>query len=157
MLPTLLAAVGVPDVKERLTKGYKAGNTTYKVHLDGYNLMPWLKGEVAESPRKEFLYWSDDGKLVGLRYTDWKVVFSEQREHGFKVWAEPFVDLRVPKLFNLSSDPFERADHEAMDYPHWQIDRVSSSCRRRHSWPTGCRASRNSPRARSQPTSASTK
>jgi len=124
MLPTLLAAVGETDIKTKLQTGYTVGSTTYKVHLDGYNLMPWLSGKTDESPRKEFLYWSDDGQLVSLRYNQWKLVFAEQRAHGLEVWEEPFVQLRFPKLFNLRSDPFERADHEAIDYPHWRIDRV---------------------------------
>jgi arylsulfatase len=124
MMPTLLAAIGVPDVKERLLKGYKAGNRTYKVHLDGYNMLPYLQGKTNESPRKEFLYWNDDGQLVALRYNRWKAVFLEQRAHGFDVWSEPFVSLRVPKIFDLRSDPLERADHEGMEYKRWWIDRV---------------------------------
>ena len=124
MLPTLLAAAGVPDVKERLLKGYTAGPKTYKVHLDGYNLVPYLKGEAKEPPRREFLYWNDDGKLVALRYNRWKLVFSEQRSHGFDVWQEPFVDLRLPALYDLRADPFERASHEAIGYSTWRIDRV---------------------------------
>jgi arylsulfatase len=122
-LPTLLAAAGAPDVTEKLLSGYKAGDTTYKVHLDGYNLMPALKGE-AQWPRKEFFYWNDDGSLVGLRYERWKLVFAEQRAHSFDVWQDPFVTLRVPKLFDLRGDPFEQADHNGIDYPHWRIDRV---------------------------------
>lgn len=124
MMPTLLAAAGVPDIKEKLLKGYQAGGKTYKVHLDGYNLIPYFKGEAKEAPRKEFLYWNDDGKLVALRYTQWKVVFAEQRGHSFDVWQEPFVELRAPKLFNLRADPFERADHEGIDYERWRVDRM---------------------------------
>jgi arylsulfatase A-like enzyme len=124
MLPTLLAAAGVPDVKERLLKGYRPGNTTFKVHLDGYNLAPYWKGEAKEPPRREFLYWNDDGKLVALRYNRWKLVFSEQRSHGFGVWEEPFVELRLPALYDLRSDPFERANHESIGYPMWRIERV---------------------------------
>jgi arylsulfatase len=123
MVPTLLAAAGDAGIKEKLVKGFSAGRRTYKVHLDGYNLLPALGGE-GEWPRKEFLYWSDDGKLVALRYAQWKVVFSEQRAHGFDVWQEPFEDLRLPKLFNLRSDPFERADHEGIDYSRWRIEHV---------------------------------
>jgi arylsulfatase len=114
----------VPDVKERLLKGYAAGGKTYKVHLDGYNLMPYFRGEAKESPRREFLYWNDDGKLVALRYNRWKLVFWEQRAHGFGVWEEPFVELRLPALFDLRSDPFERASHESIGYPTWRIERV---------------------------------
>jgi arylsulfatase len=124
MLPTLLAAAGVPDIKEQLLKGYQAGDKTFKVHLDGYNLMPYLKGEVAESPRKEILYWSDDGELMALRYGNWKAVFSEQRAESFKVWSEPLVTLRVPKLFNLRSDPFEKADKNSIYYNDWLLRRV---------------------------------
>ena len=124
MLPTLLAAVGDPDIKGKLLKGHAIGGTTYKVHLDGYNLLPWLKGDAAESPRQEFLYWNDDGKLVALRHAQWKVVFAEQRGHSLDVWQDPFVDLRFPKLFNLRTDPFERADHEAIDYGRWRVDRA---------------------------------
>ena len=124
ILPTLLAAVGDPDIKGKLMKGHAIGGTTYKVHLDGYNLLPWLKGDAAESPRQEFLYWNDDGKLVALRHAQWKVVFAEQRGHSLDVWQDPFVDLRFPKLFNLRSDPFERADHEAIDYGRWRVDRA---------------------------------
>ena len=123
MLPTLMAAAGVPDVKEQLLKGMKVGNKTFKVHLDGYNLTDTLAGK-APDPRHEFFYFNDDGSLVALRYNQWKLVFAEQRAHGFDAWQEPFVPLRVPKLFNLRTDPFEEADHIGMDYKHWRIDRV---------------------------------
>jgi arylsulfatase len=125
MLPTLLSAAGDPNVKEDVLKGMKTiGGTTYKAHIDGYDLGPWLSGQTDESPRKEFLYWGDDGGLLCLRYGNWKLVFQEQRAHGFDVWEEPFVELRVPKLFNLRMDPFERADHEGMEYSKWRIDRI---------------------------------
>jgi len=123
MLPTLLAAAGVPDVKEQLLKGMKVGDKAFKVHLDGYNITDALAGK-APDPRHEFFYFNDDGSLVGLRYDQWKIVFAEQRAEGFDVWQEPFVQLRVPKLFNLRSDPFEKADHVGMDYAHWRIDRL---------------------------------
>jgi arylsulfatase len=123
MLPTSMTIAGVPGVKEKLLKGMKVGKKTFKVHLDGYDLTPAIGGK-APSPRKEFFYWNDDGSLVALRYDQWKIVFQEQRAHGFAVWAEPFVPLRVPKLFNLRTDPFEIADHVAMDYDHWRLDRV---------------------------------
>jgi arylsulfatase A-like enzyme len=123
-MPTLLAAVGDPDIKEKLASGQQVGERTYKVHLDGYNLLPFFKGEVQEAPRKEFLYWNDDGKLVALRYDQWKLVFAEQRAASFDVWQEPFVDLRVPKLFSLRADPFERADHEGIDYDRWRVERI---------------------------------
>jgi arylsulfatase len=124
MTPTLLAAAGEPDIVAKLKKGHKVGDRTYKVHLDGVNLTPYLRGEVKQSPRKDFLYWNDDGSLVALRYDRWKVVFAEQRAHGFDVWQERFRELRLPKLFCLRSDPFERADHEAIGYSRWRIDRV---------------------------------
>jgi arylsulfatase len=124
MLPTILAAAGEPDIKEKLLQGYRAMGRDYKVHLDGYNLLPGLTGEADEWPRREFFYWTDDGSLCALRYDRWKLVFLEQRAHGFDVWQEPFVPLRLPKLFCLRTDPFERADHEAMDYGHWRFDRV---------------------------------
>ncbi|MEI6084704.1 MAG: arylsulfatase [Verrucomicrobiota bacterium] len=121
MLPTLLAAAGVPDVKEQLLKGMKVGDKTFKVHLDGYNLTDALAGK-APSPRKEFFYFNDDGSLVGLRYQQYKIVFAEQRATGLDVWQDPFVPLRFPKLFNLRSDPFETADHESIDYGRWRVD-----------------------------------
>ncbi len=123
MLPTLLAAAGVPDIKGKLLKGHKAGAKTFKVHLDGYDLTQALAGK-QPSPRREFFYFNDDGSLVGLRYDQWKVVFAEQRAHGMEVWEEPFVPLRLPKLFNLRSDPFETADHEGMDYERWRVEHV---------------------------------
>jgi len=125
MLPTIMAAVGEPDIKEKLRKGgVKAINRTYKVHLDGYNLLPYLKGETKEWPRKEFLYWTDDADLAALRYGQWKLHFLEQRGHSFDVWQEPFVRLRLPKLFTLRGDPFERGDHEGIDYPRWRLERA---------------------------------
>jgi arylsulfatase len=122
-LPTLLAAAGVPDVKERLLQGHQAGAKSFKVHLDGYNQLDHLMGK-GPSARKEFFYFNDDGLLVALRYNQWKLVFAEQRAHGFDVWQEPFTRLRLPKLFSLRADPFERADHEAIGYSRWRIDRV---------------------------------
>jgi arylsulfatase len=124
MLPTLLAGAGEPKIKEKLLKGHKAIGRNYKVHLDGYNLLPYFKGEVEEGPRKEFFYWTDDGQLANLRYDRWKMVFMEQRGHGFDVWQEPFVTLRLPKLFDMRGDPFERADHEADGYGMWRFDRA---------------------------------
>ena len=122
-LPTLLAAAGVPDVKEQLLKGMKVGDKTFKVHLDGYNLLPYLTGQVKESPRKEFFYFNDDGDLVALRYDNWKIVFAEQRATGtMKIWSEPFVQLRVPKIFNLRTDPYERADTTSNTYYDWLLD-----------------------------------
>ncbi|TDI46461.1 MAG: arylsulfatase [Acidobacteria bacterium] len=122
--PTLLAAAGDDDVKARLKSGTRVGDKTFKVHLDGYNFLPYLTGQSDDSPRKEFLYFSDDGQIVCLRYDRWKLVFAEQRAHGFEVWEEPFVTLRVPRLYDLRTDPFERADHEGMDYTRWRFDRI---------------------------------
>ncbi len=123
-LPTFMAAVGEPDIKEKLKSGHRAGDKTYKVHLDGYNFLPYFRGETDEGPRREIFYFSDDGNLVGLRYNNWKIVFAEQRAHGLDVWQDPFVMLRFPKLFNLRTDPFERADHEAIGYGRWRFERV---------------------------------
>ncbi len=122
MLPTLLAAAGEPDVTQKLQSGHRANGRDFKVHLDGYDLLPYFKGEAKQAPRKEFLYWTDDGSLANLRYGRWKIVFQEQRAHGLDVWQEPLVPLRFPKLFCLRSDPFERADHEAGDYDRWRVD-----------------------------------
>jgi arylsulfatase len=121
-LTTLLAAAGVPDIKKRLLQGHKAGNKTYKVHVDGYDMLAYLKGEAKRSPRKEFYYVNDDAQLVALRYEDWKVVFMEQRAKTLRCWAEPFVELRVPKIFNLRRDPFERADENSNTYYDWLLD-----------------------------------
>ena len=123
-LPTLLAAAGLPDIKEKLLKGYKAGEKTFKVHIDGYNALPYLMGEAEESPRNWFFYVNDDGKLVAIRIGDWKLVFYEQRAKTLQLWAEPFVELRVPKIFNLRQDPFERADENSNTYWDWVIDHV---------------------------------
>ncbi len=123
-VPTLMAVVGEPDIKEKLLAGYRANGKTFRNHLDGYNFLPYLTGQVDEGPRREFYYWTDDGAMAGVRYNDWKVVFMEQRAHGFHVWEEPLVSLRFPKLFNLRRDPFERADHEAIDYLHWRVDKI---------------------------------
>jgi len=97
---------------------------TYRVHLDGYNMLPYFTGQEKEGPRKEMFYFTDDGSLSALRYGPWKLMFTEQRAHGFDVWQEPLVTLRLPKLFNLRRDPFERADHEAFGYHRWRMDRV---------------------------------
>jgi arylsulfatase len=110
-LPTLMAAAGDPDIKDKLLKGYQVGSKTAKVHLDGYNQLPYLTGQQGRSARREFIYFNDDGDLVALRYENWKFVFEEQRAPGtLRIWAEPFTKLRVPKLFDLRSDPYERAD-----------------------------------------------
>ena len=158
MLPTLAAAAGEPDIVEKLKKGYKSGNKTFKVHIDGYNLLPFLKGEVKENPRKGFLYWSDDGDLMALRVGNWKCTFMEQRAHGLDVWREPLVPLRAPDIYNLRSDPFERATKTApcSTTSGWPTAR-SCWCRRRRSSASSSRRSRSSRRARSRRASASTR
>ncbi len=124
-LPTFLAMAGDPEVTDKLLKGYTIGDMTYKVHLDGYNLVPYLTGEAEKSPRVSFIYCNDDQQVVALRYDNWKLVFAEQRMPGtMRVWSEPFVTLRVPKLFNLRTDPFERADITSITYYDWLVDHV---------------------------------
>ena len=124
-LPTLLAAAGEPEINEKLKQGHQAGDKQFKVHIDGYNFLPYFTGEVEKGPRQGIIYFSDDGDLVGLRYDNWKFVFAEQRVQGtVMIWAEPFVFLRIPKIFNLRTDPFERADITSNTYWDWMIDRV---------------------------------
>jgi arylsulfatase len=121
--PTLLAAAGVPDIKEQLLKGYKIGNTTYKVHLDGYNFVPYLTGQEKKGPRNEFFYFNDEAGLTALRFDNWKLVFAEQRATGtLRVWAEPFTELRLPLMFNLRTDPYERAQITSNTYYDWLLD-----------------------------------
>lgn len=122
-MPTLVAAGGDPDVKQKLLKGYNVGGMTYNVHLDGYNILPYLTGQEPKSPRKEFFYFSDDGDLLALRYENWKFVFAEQRMPGtMAVWNEPFIHFRMSKLFDLRADPYERADITSNTYWDWEID-----------------------------------
>jgi len=122
-MPTLLAAAGVPDVKEKLLTGYTAAGKTFKVHLDGYNMLPLLTGQTKKNPRESFLYFNDDAQLVSLRYDNWKFVFMEQRQKGtMQIWAEPFTSLRVPKMFNLRTDPYEVADVTSNTYYDWLLD-----------------------------------
>ena len=123
-MPTLAAAAGDPNIKEKLLQGYAAGDKTFKVHLDGYNFLPYLTGEASAGPREEFFYFTDDGSLSALRYRDWKVLFSIQEAHGFEVWVRPYTTLRVPRLFNLRRDPFERADHDSDFYTRFFIDHM---------------------------------
>jgi arylsulfatase len=121
--PTILAAAGVTDIKEKLKQGHSAGAKTFKVHLDGYNFLPHLTGQEAKGPRKEVFYFTDDGDLSALRYEDWKVIFLEQRvESTLQAWAEPFVPLRVPLIFNLRRDPYERANVTSNTYYDWLLD-----------------------------------
>ena len=120
--PTFLAMAGDPDVSEKLKKGYKAIGRTYKNHIDGYNLLPYLTGKEKESPRQLFVYISDDGDVLAIRYDNWKIVFMEQRCKGtLQVWAEPFTKLRLPKLFNLRTDPYEFADITSNGYYEWYL------------------------------------
>lgn len=122
-LPTLLAVAGDPDVVEKLETGHQAGDKHFRVHIDGYNLLPYLTGEAEHSPRRAFMYFSDDTDVLGIRFENWKIVFMEQREVGtMQIWAEPFTELRIPKLFNLRTDPFERADITSNTYWDWFID-----------------------------------
>ncbi|HEX9183812.1 MAG TPA: arylsulfatase [Burkholderiales bacterium] len=124
-LPTLAAVAGDDKVAEKLLKGYKVGGTSYKVHLDGYNLVPYLTGQVDKSPRESFIYINDDQQVTALRYANWKLVFMEQRVPGtLRVWADPFVTLRVPKIFNLRTDPYERADITSNTYYDWLFQRA---------------------------------
>jgi arylsulfatase A-like enzyme len=120
-LPTLLAAAGDQDIAAKLLQGHKVGDRTYKVHIDGYNLLPYLTGAAKQSPRNFFFYISDDGDILGIRMGDWKVVLMEQRAQQLMCWFEPFVKLRAPKIFNLRRDPFERADHNSNTYWDWLI------------------------------------
>lgn len=122
-MPTLLAAAGAPDVKEKLLKGYQAGKMTYKVHLDGFNQLPYLTGQEKKSARESFFYFSDDGDLTGLRYDNWKLIFAQQRMPGtLAIWSEPFVKTRIPLLINLRMDPYERAPITSNTYWDWYID-----------------------------------
>ncbi|MHC4081192.1 MAG: arylsulfatase [Planctomycetota bacterium] len=124
-MPTFVAAAGDPDVKQKLLKGHRVGRKNYRVHLDGYNFLPHLTGRDDESPRKEIFYFSDDGDLTALRYQDWKLIFLEQRvEATFQAWAEPFVPLRVPLIFHLRRDPYERSQVTSNTYYDWLLDRA---------------------------------
>jgi len=124
-LPTFLAAAGDPDVQEKLKKGIRVNGRDYKVHLDGYNILPLLTGETNMSPRKEIFYFSDDGDLTALRYNDWKIIFMEQKVAGtFRVWQEPFVPMRTPFIYNLRRDPYERATITSNSYYEWMLDRA---------------------------------
>jgi arylsulfatase len=121
--PTLLAAAGDPDIKEKMLKGHQAAGKTFRLHLDGYNQLPYLTGQQPKSARSDFFYFNDDGDLVAMRYDNWKIVFMEQRAPGtLQVWAEPFTTLRVPKFFDLRADPFERADITSNTYWDWMMD-----------------------------------
>jgi arylsulfatase A-like enzyme len=122
-VPTLVAAAGEANVKERLLNGYQAAGKTFKVHLDGYDQRELLAG-TGPGKRQEFFYWTDDGGLCGLRYDRWKIVFMEQRAEGLNVWENPLIPLRFPKLFDVRADPFERAQVDAGDYARWRVERA---------------------------------
>ena len=122
-LPTFATIAGSPDIKEKLLKGTTINGRTYKNYIDGYNQLDYLTGKAKESPRKEFWYVNDDGQIVAARYDAWKVVFLENRGEAFGVWREPFTELRVPLLFNLRRDPFEKAQHNSNTYNDWFLDR----------------------------------
>jgi arylsulfatase A-like enzyme len=123
-MPTLLAAVGEPDVKGKLKKGMRVGGEKYKVHLDGYNFLPYFTGQEAKGPRDEFIYSSDTGDIVGIRDGDYKMVFREQTAHGTEVWINPYKVLRMPKIFNLRQDPLERMDHDSDNYYQWMMEHL---------------------------------
>ncbi|MGZ8155162.1 MAG: arylsulfatase [Burkholderiales bacterium] len=122
-VPTLVAAAGEPGVKEKLLAGYRAAGKTFKVHLDGYDQRELLSG-AGQGKRQEYFYWTDDGNLAGLRYDRWKLVFLEQRAEGLKVWENPLIPLRFPKLFDIRADPFERAQTDAGEYARWRVERA---------------------------------
>jgi arylsulfatase len=123
--PTFVAAAGENDIKEKLKSGYSAIGRDYKVHLDGYNFLPFLTGQTDKGLRNEIFYFSDDGDLTALRYSDWKLIFMEQRSTGtFEVWANPFTPLRVPLIFNLRRDPYERSQLTSNTYYDWVLDHV---------------------------------
>jgi len=122
-LPTFLAMADDPDVTEKLLKGYQVGKKNFRIHLDGYNLLPYLTGQVTAGPRKEFFYFSDDGDLLALRYDNWKLVFAQQRSEGtLNVWSEPFVKTRIPWIYNLRTDPYEHASVTSNTYWDWILD-----------------------------------
>ena len=123
-MPTFAAAAGAPDIKEQLLAGTELNGRPYRNHIDGYNMLDYLTGTSAESPRKAFIYVNDDGDIVAVRHDDWKVVYQENRGEAFGVWMEPFTELRVPLIFHLRRDPYERAQHNANIYYDWLLDRV---------------------------------
>jgi arylsulfatase len=128
-MPTLVAAAGDANLKKDLLQGKQVGTKKAKLHLDGYNFLPYLTGEVKKSPRREFIYLEDSGMPVGIRIDDWKMVYAENRARTMALWAEPFVTLRLPKVFNLRRDPYERADHNSNTYWDWMIDKAPQGYR----------------------------
>jgi arylsulfatase len=123
-LPTLLAAAGEPGIAAKLEAGHQSGDKHFRVHIDGYDCLGYFTGETDESPREWFFYTNDDGRIVAIRYGDWKAVFYEQRAKTLQLWAEPFVPLRLPKIFHLRRDPFERADENSNGYWNWVVEHV---------------------------------
>jgi arylsulfatase len=123
-LPTFAAAAGAPDIKEKLLKGVELNGRSYKNHVDGYNQLDYLSGKEKDSPRKEFIYLNDGAEVVAIRVGDWKATYLENRAHQLDVWREPFVHLRLPLLFNLRRDPFEKSQHNSNTYHDWMIDRA---------------------------------
>jgi arylsulfatase len=123
-MPTLLAAAGEPDIASKLKQGHMVGGTKFRVHLDGYNFLPYFTGEEQAGPRQVFHYLDDEGMPVGVRVGDWKIVYAEQRAKTMALWAEPTVVLRMPKIFNLRRDPYERADHNSNTYWDWVISKA---------------------------------
>ena len=122
-LPTFAAAAGNTDIKEKLRTGVELNGRKYRNHIDGYNQLAYLSGETKKSPRKEFFYVNDDGQIVAIRYQDWKATFLENRGQKFGIWREPFVELRIPLLFHMRRDPFEKAQHNSNTYNDWFLDR----------------------------------
>lgn len=123
-LPTIMATVGETDIKAKLKQGHRVNGTHYKVHLDGYNFIPYLTGKTDESPRNEFFYFNDSGELSAVRVGEWKAMFSQQHAKGMFVWVEPYVKMRGPKIYNLRRDPYERAEIDSPNYPIWNFDTV---------------------------------
>jgi arylsulfatase len=123
-LPTFAAVAGAPDIIEKLKTGVELNGRKYRNYLDGYNQLDYLSGKAKASPRNEFIYVNDDGQIVAMRWDAWKAVFLENRGMAFGVWREPFIELRVPLLFNLRRDPFERAQQNSNTYNDWFMDRV---------------------------------
>ena len=155
--PTLLAAAGDTDVKERLLKGADIGGKTFKVHLDGYNQLAYLTGKKPKGERTDFLYFNDDGDMVAFRQKDWKVVFCQMPVRGgLAVWYAPFECLRIPKLYNLRMDPYERADNVSDQYDAWRVDNAYFRGWRRFTPPASWRRSSSTRRARSRRASRST-
>ncbi len=155
LVPSLMDAAGVKDVKEQCLKGYKGEFKTFKVHLDGYNVMPHVRGEAREWPRKEFFYWTDDANLAAMRYDQYKIVYLKQQAEGLAVWREPLVPLRAPELYSLRADPFERAIHEAGGYDEWLSTTCGRSSRQSRSARDISRRSRTFRRARPRARSTS--